>query len=124
MIIEENALSKIIIGACISIHQDLGPGLLESVYEEILYYELTASGLVVERQKPIPLNYHGLRFNVSFQADLIVEGKVLIELKSVEKIKNVYKKQLLTYLKLTELKLGLLINFKRCATQRWHHQNR
>jgi GxxExxY protein len=85
--------------------------LLESVYEEILFYELTDSGLKVERQKPIPLKWKGIKMKIGFRADLVVEEKVLIELKSVEAIAPVHPKQVLTYLKGTGLKLGLLINF-------------
>ena len=107
----ENELSKIIVNACYKIHYELGPGLLESVYEEILFYELTASGLKVERQKPIPLNWKGIKMEIGFRADLIVEEKVVVELKSVEAIAPVHPKQVLTYLKVTGLKLGLLINF-------------
>lgn len=108
---KENELSKIIVNACYNIHYELGPGLLESVYEEILYFELTKSGLKVERQKAIPLSWKGIKMAIGFRADLIVENKVLVELKSVETIAPVHPKQLLTYLKITGLKLGLLVNF-------------
>ena len=107
----ENELSKIIVNTCFNIHIELGPGLFESVYEEILYYELKNSGLNVERQKEIPVIWKELNMRLGFRADLIVENKVIIELKSVETIAPVHQKQLLTYLKLTDLKLGLLINF-------------
>ena len=107
----ENELSKIIVNACYNIHVELGPGLLESVYEEILYYELINNGLKVERQKAIPLIWKNIKMKIGFRADLIVENKVVIELKSVEAIAPVHPKQLLTYLKITKLKLGLLINF-------------
>ena len=90
---------------------ELGPGLLESVYEEILYMELLDQGLKVERQKAIPVVWKDKLIEIGFRADLIVENKVIIELKSVEAIVPVYKKQLLTYLKLTDFRLGLLINF-------------
>jgi GxxExxY protein len=90
---------------------ELGPGLLESVYEEVLYYELINQGLQVERQKPIPLVWKDIKMSIGFRADLIVENKVIIELKSVEAIAPVHPKQLLTYLKITDMKLGLLINF-------------
>jgi GxxExxY protein len=89
----------------------LGPGLLESVYEEILYHELIQTGLTVSRQQAIPVLWKGLKMNLGFRADLIVENKVLIEIKSVESIAPVHQKQVLTYLKLTEMKLGLVINF-------------
>ncbi len=107
----ENEISKIIVNTCYQIHVKLGPGLLESVYEEILYYELTKQGLTVERQKAIPVFWESIKMDVGFRADLIVENKVIIELKSVEKLAHVHPKQLLTYLRITGLKLGLLINF-------------
>jgi GxxExxY protein len=107
----ENELSKIIVNTCYNIHVELGPGLLESVYEEILFYELINQGLRVERQKAIPLIWKDIKMKVGFRADLIVENKVVVERKSVETIAPVHPKQLLTYLKITKLKLGLLINF-------------
>ena len=108
----ENELSKIIIGCCIEIHRRLGPGLLESVYEEILHYELSSKyGLKVSRQQAIPVYYDEIKMEIGFRADLIVENKVLVELKSVEHILKVHQKMTLTYLRLTNLKLGLLINF-------------
>jgi len=108
---DENQLSKIIVDRCLKIHKTLGPGLLESVYEEILYYELTKSHLKCDRQVGISVIYEDIRMDLGFMADMIVENKVIIELKSVENIMPVHKKQLLTYLKLTGMKLGLLINF-------------
>ena len=107
----ENELSKVIVDACYRIHRKLGPGLLESAYEAVLFYELTALNLRVERQKPIPLIWNEIHLDIGFRSDLIVENKVIIEIKSVEQIANVHPKQLLTYLKITKLKLGLLINF-------------
>ena len=107
----ENELSKIIVNTAFEIHQALGPGLLESVYEEIMYYELTNQGLMVDRQKAIPVYWKGIKMDVGFRADLIVENKVIIELKSVEMVASVHFKQTLTYLRLMGLKLGLLINF-------------
>jgi len=107
----ENEIAKIIVNTCFDIHVELGPGLLESVYEEILAYELSAKGLTVERQKAIPLIWGSKKMEIGFRADLIVENKVIIELKSVENIAPVHPKQLLTYLRITGLKLGLLINF-------------
>lgn len=107
----ENELSKVIVDICYRIHTKLGPGLLESVYETILFYELTAIDLKVERQKPIPVIWNEIHLDIGFRSDLIVENKVIIEVKSVEQISNVHPKQLLTYLKITKLKLGLLINF-------------
>ena len=107
----ENEISRIVVNKCYEIHVELGPGLLESVYEEILYYELCSENLKVKRQHGLPVFYKDLKMNIGFRADLIVENKVIVELKSVEKIAPVHQKQLLTYLKITELKLGLLINF-------------
>lgn len=107
----ENELSKIIVNTAFQIHTKLGPGLLESVYEEIMNYELISQGLKVERQKPIPVIWNELKMEIGFRSDLIVESKVIIELKSVETLAFVHPKQLLTYLRLTNCKLGLLINF-------------
>jgi GxxExxY protein len=107
----ENELSQSIITTAIGIHRQLGPGLLESVYEEIMHYELKSLGLQVQRQVKIPVIWDDLIMPIGFRADLIINRKVIIELKSVESIHSVYPKQLLTYLKLTNIKLGLLINF-------------
>jgi GxxExxY protein len=107
----ENDLSRIIVNSAFHIHSVLGPGLLESVYEEIMFYELQHEGLRVERQKGIPVMWGERKMELGFRADLIVEDKVIIELKSVEAIADVHPKQVLTYLKLANLKLGLLINF-------------
>ena len=107
----ENELSKISVDIAFKIHTKLGPGLLESVYEEIMYYELQRAGLYVERQKGIPVVWDGFMMELGFRADLIVANKLIIELKSVELISPVHPKQLLTYLKITGMKLGLLINF-------------
>ncbi len=107
----ENEIAKIIVDCCFKIHTKLGPGLLESVYEEILCYELTNRNLKYKRQKGIPVFYNDLKMELGFRADIIVENKVIIELKSLETLAPVHSKQLLTYLKITDLKLGLLINF-------------
>ena len=107
----ENELSKIIVDCCFKIHTKLGPGLLESVYEEILTYELKNTGLRIMRQQGLPVHYDELKMDLGFRADIIVEDKVIIELKSIEAIAPVHLKQLLTYLKITGIKLGLLINF-------------
>lgn len=107
----ENEIAKIVVEAAFQIHTKLGPGLLESVYEEILHYILKSKGLRVERQKSISVLWDDLKLDIGFRADLIVEEKVIIELKSVETLAPVHPKQLLTYLKVTGLKLGLLINF-------------
>jgi GxxExxY protein len=93
------------------VHQSLGPGLLESAYEECLYYELRKTGLNVEKQKPLPLIYEEVKLDVGYRIDIIVENKLIIEIKSVEALNDVHFAQLLTYLKLTNCKLGLLINF-------------
>ena len=107
----ENEIASVIVDSSFHIHTSLGPGLLESVYEEILYYELNKKGLFVERQKPIPVIWSGVKMDIGFRSDLVVEKKVIVEIKSVEAFAPVHPKQLLTYLKLTNLKLGLLINF-------------
>jgi GxxExxY protein len=107
----ENEFSKIIVDICLKIHRTLGPGLLESVYEELLAYELSKSNIKYARQIGVPVVYDDIKMELGFRADLIVGDKVILELKSVESILPVHKKQLLTYLKLSDLKLGLLINF-------------
>lgn len=108
---KENEISSIVIDTALRVHIELGPGLFESVYEEILTYELIKKGLIIERQKAIPVLWDGMKMDQGFRADLIIEKKVLIEIKSVESIVPVHQKQVLTYLRLTGLKLGLLINF-------------
>ena len=100
-----------IIGCAIDVHKALGPGLLESVYESCLAFELTKSGLRVERQKPLSVVYKGLTFDEGFRIDLLVEDKVIVELKCVEKILPIHEAQIYTYLKLSGNKIGLLINF-------------
>ncbi len=107
----ENELSKIIVDCCYKIHTTLGSGLLESVYEEVLYYELTKRSLNIKRQAGIPVIYESIKLDLGFRADIIVEDKVIIEIKSIELIAPVHQKQLLTYLRLTGLKLGLLVKF-------------
>jgi GxxExxY protein len=107
----ENAIGKIIVDSAINIHKELGPGLLETVYEIILTDELRKRGLLPERQVSIPITFRGHQFEEGFKADIIVNQKVIIELKSLEKVNDAHKKQLLTYLKLTGLKLGFLMNF-------------
>jgi GxxExxY protein len=108
---EINDITGIIIEEAIKIHSDLGPGLLESVYEEILSYQLSKRGLFVKRQTPIPVFYEEVKMEIGFRSDLIVENKVIVEVKSVESIAPVHPKVLLTYLKLTGITVGLLINF-------------
>ncbi len=107
----ENEISYIIRGLVSKIHKQLGPGLLESVYEEILYYELIKSGLEVKRQVAVPVIWDEIKLDHGYRADLIVENKVIIELKSVESLTKVHYKVLATYVKLTGLKLGIIINF-------------
>ena len=107
----ENDLSRIIVDVAFKIHTQLGPGLLESVYEEIMNFELSKRGLLVERQRGLPVLWENIKMDLGFRADLIIEKKVIVELKSVEMIAPVHPKQLLTYLRITEMKLGLLINF-------------
>jgi GxxExxY protein len=107
----ENEISKIVFDLCIKIHKKYGPGLFESVYEEIFCYELTKLNIEFVRQHPIPVIHEEVKLEIGFRADIIIENKVILELKSVERIADIHYKQLLTYLKLTDLKLGMLINF-------------
>ena len=107
----ENEIAKIIVDAAYKIHTLFGPGMLESAYEALLVHELKKRGVRVECQQPIPIHYESVQLEVGFRADLIVEDKVIVELKSVEQVAPVHKKQLLTYLKLADKRLGLLINF-------------
>ena len=107
----ENELSKIVFDAGIKVHKALGPGLLESAYEECLYYELQKCGLFVEKQKALPLIYEDVKLDVGYRIDLLVESKLVIEIKSVEALNDLHLAQILTYLKLSNCKLGLLINF-------------
>jgi GxxExxY protein len=107
----ENEVAKIIVDCAYKVHTALGPGLLESVYEAALAYELGKRGLDLERQKPLPVVYENVRLEDGFRADLVVSDLVIVELKSVEQIAPVHKKQLLTYLRLADRRLGLLINF-------------
>ena len=107
----ENEVGTVIVDSAVHLHQDLGPGLLETVYEVTLAEKLRKRGLSVQRQVPVAVEYDGHKFDEGFRADLIVEGKVIVELKSVEKVNPAHKKQLLTYLRLTGMKLGYLLNF-------------
>lgn len=104
-------ITKVIIGCAIDVHKELGPGLLESAYEECLYYGLQKAGLKVEKQKAIPVIYKEIKLDCGYRADLIVEDKIVIELKTVDEFNPVHEAQILTYLKFAEKKLGLLINF-------------
>ncbi|WP_372847177.1 GxxExxY protein [Pontiella sp.] len=107
----ENEIGKVVVDCAVKLHMELGPGLLESVYEVLLAHRLASKGLKVERQVHIPIEFDGIRFDEGFRADLIVEEKVLVELKSVERTAKAHQKQVLTYLKLTGIKLGYLLNF-------------
>ncbi len=107
----ENEIGKIVVDSAVCLHKELGPGLLESVYEVLLSYELQTRGLELKRQVSIPIEYRGIKFDEGFRADVIVENKVILELKSVETASRAHKKQVLTYLKLTGMKLGYLLNF-------------
>ncbi len=107
----ENELSTKIIGIAIKVHQALGPGLLEKAYQECLYYKLQQEGFIVEKEKPMPLVFEEVKLDCGYRLDILVENKVVIELKSVEALNDVHLAQTLTYLKLGNYKLGLLINF-------------
>jgi GxxExxY protein len=106
-----NGLTEKVIGACIEIHRELGPGLLESAYEECLCYELEQQGLQFTRQQPLPVTYKGVRLDCGYKMDIVLEGRLILELKTVEHLMPIHEAQLLTYLKLTGLRLGLLLNF-------------
>ncbi|HEX3024862.1 MAG TPA: GxxExxY protein [Chitinophagaceae bacterium] len=107
----ENELSRKIIGCAIEVHKSLGSGLLENAYEECLYYKIKKEGMFVEKQKPLPLIFEEVKMDIGYRVDLIVENKLIVELKSVEAFTDVHLAQVLTYLKLSNIKLGLLINF-------------
>jgi GxxExxY protein len=114
----ENDIGRIVVDAAVAVHRELGPGLLESVYEVILAYELGKRGLSVKRQVPIPIRYKQIAFEEAFRADLVVEDKIIIELKSIEHVSEAHKKQLLTYLRLTGCKLGFVLNFGEALMKR------
>jgi len=107
----ENEISNEILNASFKVHTALGPGLLESAYKECLFYELKKRGLHVEKEKPLPLIYEDVKLEIGYRVDLLVENKVIIELKSVESLNDVHLAQVITYLKLSDCKLGLLMNF-------------
>ncbi len=107
----ENELSKLIVDVCFKIHQQYGPGLFESVYEEIFCYEWSKTGIPFTRQQTVPVIHEQIKMDLGFRADIIIDNKVILELKSIEALAPVHYKQVLTYLKLTGCKLGLLINF-------------
>jgi len=106
-----NEITEAIIGAAIAVHRELGPGLLESAYEACLTYELAERKLKVERQKGLPVTYHGVQLDCGYRIDLLVEEQVVVELKTVERLEPIHEAQLLSYLKLSGCKVGLLINF-------------
>jgi GxxExxY protein len=114
----ENEIGKVIVDAALAVHRELGPGLLESVYEVALAYELEQRGLLVKRQLPISIHYKQMTFDDAFRADIVIDDKVIIELKSVEQVSEAHKKQLLTYLRLTGCKLGFLLNFGEALMKR------
>ena len=107
----ENELAKVVVDVAFQIHRKLGPGLLESVYHAVMVYELQKRGLRIKSKDPVPIVWDDVRLDKGFEADVIVEDKLLLEFKSIENVPAVHKKQLLTYLRLTDLRLGLLINF-------------
>lgn len=109
--ISENEISRIVYEAGYMVHKALGPGLLESAYEECLFYELSENGLFIEKQKPMPLIYKEVKLDVGYRLDLLVEKKFVIEIKAVEALNEIHLAQILTYLRLSECKLGMLINF-------------
>jgi len=110
-VLDENAIGTIVLSHAIRLHRELGPGLLESVYEVLLADALERNGLCVERQVVVPIHFHGRSFHEGFRADVIVQGKVLLEIKSVSRVCDAHRKQVLTYLKLTGLRLGYILNF-------------
>ena len=107
----ENELATIVLDCAFEVHRNLGPGLLESSYEECLCFELKQSGLFIEKQKPLPLIYKDIKLDIGYRLDILVENKIIIEIKAVEAFNDVHLAQILTYLKLSDCKLGLLINF-------------
>jgi GxxExxY protein len=111
LMLKENKIAKLVVDAAYHVHTKLGPGLLESVYEVVLAHEIEKRGLALERQVSIPIQYEGMIFDEGFRADIVVEDSVILELKSIESVAPVHKKQLLTYLRLTDKRLGLLLNF-------------
>ncbi len=106
-----NDITGTIINCAIGVHKELGPGLLESSYEECLFYELVKRDLIVQKQKPLPLVYKEVKLEIGYRVDLLVENKVVVEIKSVDALNDIHLAQILTYLKLSECKVGLLINF-------------
>jgi GxxExxY protein len=111
LIVDENELTRIIIGCAIEVHKSLGPGLLESSYKECLCYLLTRKGLTVEKEKPIPLTFYDVHLDCGYRLDIIVNNTVIIEVKSIEAFHDIHIAQILTYLKLTKKHIGVLLNF-------------
>jgi GxxExxY protein len=107
----ENEVSNVVIGCAMRVHSGLGPGLLESAYKACLYFELTQAGIRAELEKPLPLVYHSVKLECGYRVDLLAEGKLIVEVKSVEAVADIHVAQLLTYLRLSDLRLGLLLNF-------------
>ncbi|MDZ7787528.1 MAG: GxxExxY protein [Halofilum sp. (in: g-proteobacteria)] len=110
---KDDEIGRIVVDAAVAVHRELGPGLLETVYEAVMAYELRERGLAVARQVPVPLRYRGVDFEEGFRMDLSVQARVIVELKCVESLNNAHRKQLLTYLRLTGRRLGYLLNFNR-----------
>jgi GxxExxY protein len=110
---EENSLATLVLDKCFEIHRELGPGLFESVYEKILFYELEEAGLDVKEQLALPVIWKKKKIDLGFRIDLKVENRLIVELKSIESVLPVHKKQLLTYIRLSNVKLGLLVNFNK-----------
>lgn len=121
---DENEIGRIIVDGAIAVHRELGPGLLESVYEAVLAQELRDRGLKVDRQVPVPIVWRGMKFDEGFRADLIVEGIVIAELKSVESVSRAHKKQILTHLKLTHIEARLSVELRCGGDEGWYHPNR
>ena len=119
---DENDLASVVIGSAIEVHRSLGPGLLESAYHECLMYELGLRGLQFQSEVKVPVIYKGLKVGEAYRLDLIVEHRLIVELKAVERINDLHKAQLLTYLRLTNRKLGLLINFNNSLLKRGVHR--
>jgi hypothetical protein len=118
----ENEISRTLVDVCFKIHKQYGPGLFETVYEEIVCFELDKIGMAYYRQHGVPLIHESIKLEVGFRADLIVDKKVIVELKSVDNLAEIHFKQVLTYLKLTKLKLGLLINFNTALIKNGIHR--
>ncbi|MFO7799743.1 MAG: GxxExxY protein, partial [Rhodohalobacter sp.] len=110
-IMTENQISKVVLDCVLKVHSQLGPGLLESAYQECLYYEINKSGLFVQKEVPLPLTYEEVQLEIGYRIDLLVENKFIVEIKSVESLSDVHLAQVLTYLKLSKIKLGFLLNF-------------